>query len=253
MTTMLPISPSLPQHRFLSCSRLFTHLLGCVVSVSPFAVAEARVPPATVSLNPFPRCVTAPVFYVRVDLSGADSAVVGGQFFLEYDPTMLSFVGITAGNAPFSLLIYSHVDQALGEVELAVGVPGGGPGTLSDTTMAVIQFAPLQQGCNLTALLDFRAHTPPTRLTNSSGGAIIPVMVPTPRMIIDGAPLFPCRVDLDVNGAIEPVDIALFVTLWMSSLSSSTLDADFDGNGFVEPADIAQFVGAWLAAIGGGC
>ena len=61
-----------------------------------------------------------------------------------------------------------------------------------------------------------------------------------------------CRADYDGNGAIEPADVSLFVSVWFTSLQLGTLGGDFDGNSAVEPADVSLFVSRWFAAITSG-
>ena len=73
-------------------------------------------------------------------MSGATDAVVGGQFFMHYDTSRLQFVNATTGSAPFTVPVFSDVDTVSGLIDFAVGVPGGGPGTSSASTMAVLTF-----------------------------------------------------------------------------------------------------------------
>lgn len=62
-----------------------------------------------------------------------------------------------------------------------------------------------------------------------------------------------CAVDMDCDGSITPIDIALFVNLWFTSLQNGTLAGDYNGDGAVTPADIAAFVNGWFNALTGGC
>ena len=63
----------------------------------------------------------------------------------------------------------------------------------------------------------------------------------------------PCPADADGNGAIQPADIAHFVTIWNAGLTGGVVAGDFDQNGAVEAADISQYVSAWFSALGNGC
>lgn len=62
-----------------------------------------------------------------------------------------------------------------------------------------------------------------------------------------------CPPDYDANGLLQPADVALMVSTWLTSLSAGTLAGDYDGSGAVEPADVALFVQRWFAAVIGGC
>ncbi|MBX3358562.1 MAG: hypothetical protein KF745_09040 [Phycisphaeraceae bacterium] len=69
--------------------------------------------------------------------------------------------------------------------------------------------------------------------------------------VLTGCPA--CPADIDASGEVNPADIAVFIQLFMASLSTGTLDADFNADRVVTPVDIAAFVQAWLAALQGGC
>ncbi|MBX3358438.1 MAG: hypothetical protein KF745_08415 [Phycisphaeraceae bacterium] len=74
--------------------------------------------------------------------------------------------------------------------------------------------------------------------------AIIGVSVP---------PGLRCPFDWDMNGAVEPADIAGFINDWVTSIAAPSLLGDVDGNGLIEPADIATFVNGWFNALSGNC
>ncbi|UCC31582.1 MAG: hypothetical protein JSU86_04745 [Phycisphaerales bacterium] len=64
--------------------------------------------------------------------------ISGGQFFLAYDPSLSEVVEIRAGDAPFSLLLFSNA-QVPDLVDCAVGVsPLDHPGTSENRVMARI-------------------------------------------------------------------------------------------------------------------
>lgn len=133
--------------------------------------------PATLTIDAADSCVNAAegTITVGIDLSNATDLVVGGQFFLSYDNTALDFVSISAGDAPFTLPVFQSVNEALGTIDCAVGVPGGGPGTAADTTMVHVTFAVLSNQCDVADLVRFRAHVPPTRVTNNTGVPQLPL------------------------------------------------------------------------------
>jgi hypothetical protein len=123
-------------------------------------------------------------------MSDVKDYVVGGQFFLEYDSTTLEFVSADPGDPPFTLEIYEDVVETspVGTIDYAVGVPGGGPGTATPTDMAVLTFTALDEACTAAFLLRFRAHDPPTRLTNEYGDHIGVLANDLGVISIDGTP-----------------------------------------------------------------
>ena len=107
---------------------------------------------------------------VEVNMSAATTPIVGGQFFLSYDPNYLGFTSADPGDAPYTNEIYESVDDLAGTIDYGVGIPfPGGVGVTGSRTMARIQFTVLSghDACGVTGLVSFRAHTPPSRLTDS--------------------------------------------------------------------------------------
>lgn len=153
-----------------------------------------------VSLNSS-ACATTGTVTVTIDMSDVQSnPIVGGQFFLEYNTTVLSFDSASPGSAPFTLEVYESVNTGTGTIDYAVGVPGAGPGTTSATTMAVLTFNALQQVCDTANLVKFRAHMPPTRLTDDQGNSIVPSLTDLPAITIDSTPpVITCPPNIVVN------------------------------------------------------
>ena len=132
---------------------------------------------------------------VTVGLSGADSVVVGGQFFLEYDPDKLAFVSANPSDVnrsdpdnPFEREIYEVVDEDAGTIDYAVGNYDGVPGTAEDVIMAVITFNAMVEECDAANLFAFRAHLPPTRLSDAFGNAVYPALLDLGVIGIDWTP-----------------------------------------------------------------
>jgi hypothetical protein len=116
---------------------------------------------------------------VAINLNGASQNVVGGQFFLQYDKTRLTYTGATPAPG-FPQTVYStsgSLSPSVGTIDLAVGVSGNGPGTAGPALMATLHFTINTDVCasqNLT-LVSFRPraqNAPPTRLTGSLGEAL---------------------------------------------------------------------------------
>ncbi|UCD75325.1 MAG: HYR domain-containing protein [Phycisphaerales bacterium] len=128
---------------------------------------------------------------VDVELAKAMDMVVGGQFFLSYDNTVLDFLSAEVGDPPFTLEVYEDVDEGAGTIDYAVGVPENGPGTMDDTTMATITFGlvPGAEVCPPVAdLVAFRAHDPPTLLTDDLGVPITPNLYDLNAISVDQEP-----------------------------------------------------------------
>ncbi len=103
--------------------------------------------------------------------------IVSGQFFLEYDEVKLDFQNVTFGDTPFTVTVFSSVDEVAGTIDYAVGLPEGGTGTSADTKMAVITFEALSLICSEENLVSFRQHTPPSRLGDDTSTPVYPLLV----------------------------------------------------------------------------
>lgn len=112
---------------------------------------------------------------VSIELTDATVPVVGGQFFLEYNTGILQFVSIEPGDAPFVVEIYEAIpgDGGPGTIDYAVSTVSGHPGTIADSTMAVVTFLTLADTCNAEGLVTFRNHDPPNRLSNDVGNEVV--------------------------------------------------------------------------------
>jgi hypothetical protein len=107
---------------------------------------------------------------VTVSMKAISEAIVGGQFFLEYDPSVLGFVG-AAPVTPFAQI--GPLVTGTGTVDYAVQIPA--PGTQSgNALMATLTFTALQPICNAVEVVWWRTHEPPTRLSNSAGDPVYP-------------------------------------------------------------------------------
>ena len=159
-----------------------------------------------------PSCVTDTQVEVDVLMTGATDLIVGGQFFLEYDNAVLDFVSASVGDAPFDIEVFESVNEGAGTIDYAVGVFGGGPGTMADTVMATLLFDVIPADlCTPTAdLVTFRPNTPPTRLTNLFGDPIAVDLVDLAAIAID--PIAPtityCPPDLTIE-CVEDADPGL--------------------------------------------
>lgn len=115
---------------------------------------------------------------VEVNLSNAQDIIVGGQFFLQYDTSKLTFVSADPGDAPFTSEVFELVNAGPGEITYAVGIPSGS-GTDDATTMARLTFTVTGDFCAEDDLVAFRTGVLPTRITDDNGTDIQPTLVNT--------------------------------------------------------------------------
>ena len=155
---------------------------------------------------------------VEIWMHDIAQTIVGGQFFLEYDNTVLNFAAMTPGGTPFTNEIYEVKNESLGTIDYAVGIPDGGTGVSGDARLAVITFTALQQICRETDLVTWRTHWPPTRLGDS-----------------DSQPVYPPLDDMDIIDDQPP--------LIGTQPSGSTVECDGTG--------ISSQIATWLANEGG--
>ncbi len=153
-----------------------------------FNAALALVPDAT--------CYeVGEVVTVHIDLSDAGQEIVGGQFFLQYDPAQLSFVSADPAdpngvdpNDPFELEVFERDDAALGTIDYAVSAPAGAAGTANNVTMATLKFLAVGEVCDAAGIVAFRASEPPTRLSGQSGAEVFVTASDLVSVTIDGVP-----------------------------------------------------------------
>lgn len=137
---------------------------------------------------------------VEVNLSNAMSAIVGGQFFLEYDESVLDFVSAVPGDAPFTQELFESVNEGTGEINYAVNIPIAGTGTSNATTMARLTFDLLGETCSTSELVSFRTNVPPTRITQEGGADIQPTLVALGPVTNDNtAPMITAPEDITTN------------------------------------------------------
>lgn len=109
----------------------------------------------------------------------ADHLVLGGQFFIEYNPTVFQVEAVEAGDAPFTSVLFVDVSVP-GRITYSVVVfPFSNPGTSADTVMGRIRFQVIGDGGE--GYVRFRLNDPPTptQLVTLSGGLV-------PRQIVGG-------------------------------------------------------------------
>lgn len=134
--------------------------------------ASAGGDTVTLSANACYKVGDTVVVTISKDVTG--TAVAGGQFFLSYDTSKLSYVSGAAGDAPFTTTIYSA--SGVGTVDFAVGVPMPANATTAAGVMARLTFTATGEVCAGSNLVTFRTPPspfPPSRLTDVLG-AVVP-------------------------------------------------------------------------------
>ncbi len=174
---------------------------------------------------------------VRICMADAQEAIVGGEFFLEYDPNLLDFIDIQPGdvtpdpNNPFVQELDRQIDEVAGHIDYRVGVTGGDPGTDVDMAMAVVTFAALTDDCNAPGLVTFRTHVPTTRLFPYAGGETEPSLLTIPNIAIDVTPpdlTLPPNVEVPCGEPTDPNHTGLATAVDFCDASPSVEYEDDD-------------------------
>lgn len=148
---------------------------------------------------------------VSIDMAAMPDDVVGGQFFLEFDPSLTLFSAVP-GDSPFTVEVF---ELPVGTtIAYAVGVDGGGPGTSVATTMAVLTFTAAGEICTPTADLVTwdHAHSPPSRLTNDIGDAILPTLIDLNAVTVDTTPpdiTDPADIEVNADAGFCTADVTV--------------------------------------------
>lgn len=146
-------------------------VLGGIVGAD---VAIGECGPTAVELNLATGCVQlGEIVEVTIDLRDSIASILGGQFFVEYNPDVLAVVDVLPGDDPFTLELYENATIP-GLLDYSViAFPFPNPGTFEDTTMGYIQFEVVGDAGD--PGLRFRLHDPPTptQLATASGGGLV--------------------------------------------------------------------------------
>lgn len=117
--------------------------------------------------------------------------VAAGQFSVEYDRTLLDFVAILPGDAPYTQVPVQVVDEAAGSIFWVSSVPGGQSGSGSTARVARIQFRAIQDDCDGSQQVAFDPLEEPIVIAAGSGqSATLPLSNPLPVTIDSSGPVF---------------------------------------------------------------
>lgn len=163
---------------------------------------------------------------VKIKKSATTHAVDGGEYFLAYDKSVLSFnevTGFSVGEAPYTHWFFKAHNAAEGTIDYATGVnPVGGVGTDHEKVMASLTFTINAENCGGSSLVWFRSHTPASRMTYTDFPAIgLPlagVLLDLVDVTVDEhAPTITCPADITVNADAGYCSAALTAVGWASA------------------------------------
>jgi hypothetical protein len=138
---------------------------------------------------------------VLINKSITPAAAAGGQFFLSFDAAHLSYNGGLPGDGSnvYDFEILDSVPAA-DQIDYAVGVTPGGSGTTAAATMARLDFTATANICAGSGLVAFRAHNPPTRLTDDAADEIAGTYFDLGPISVDSvSPSIMCPSDVSVS------------------------------------------------------
>ncbi|MHC5112154.1 MAG: hypothetical protein ACYTHJ_20025 [Planctomycetota bacterium] len=107
---------------------------------------------------------------VDVVMGAGSECVTGGQFLVVYDPTCLSYEGISASDF-FPVIIFTDIDDDAGTVFAAIGVMPGGDCTQGPETLATLSFSKLGD-CGECSVSYDNQNPQNTILTNNEGNSV---------------------------------------------------------------------------------
>lgn len=146
--------------------------------------------------------------FVPIDLGSSSRTIVGGQFFVIYDPTVLDFINIEPGanadpDSPFGTELLRTVNESTGSIFYAVGIILGMNGTPGPAIMARIHFRPLK-ACVTEELCLLNQNPNNTILVDDRGQPVQYTTCCTGELVIHGkAPVLQCPQDIAVNAGPE--------------------------------------------------
>lgn len=138
--------------------------------LAAFLAAAPALAAGDVVLSGSPVITTGSIFTVSVNLDSMSSSAVGAQMHVGYDPAVVEYQSISAGDQ-FGLMIYSNHSSATNKVSFATGVNGGESGITSGN-IAKITFKVIADSCADTDAIFFTTGSFPSRVSDNNGVAI---------------------------------------------------------------------------------
>jgi hypothetical protein len=162
-----------------------------------------------------------------------DRPAAGFQAFVRFDSEALTFVSGSYTAEPFGRPILDPIGAEGGLVALAAGITDAQAPATGPAELARMTFQSVGGGC--VESVGFAEHDPPSRFTDDSGGAILPLVVVDPPAVDCPADVVPdCEVNFD--------DLLAVLAAWGPC---EGCPADIDGNGAVDFADLLQVLSTW--------
>ncbi len=165
----------------------------------------------------------------------------GFQAFLEFDDTRLSFVNAFYTPVPFGLPIISPITAVGNTLDLAAGINTfiGQPPASGNADLAVLTFEVLTP-CGLGAV-EFRAHKPPTRLSDTVGESILPLL------LLNLDPAATCPGDVVPNSTVDTDDLVVVILSWGPCASPPPVCClgDTNASGEVDADDLVAVILGW--------
>lgn len=139
-----------------------------------------------------PRCAdVGDEIVVSVKLGPGAPAVVGIQSAIQYDGSVLQFLGEEAGDAPFDLPIYFAHDGTASRIDMAVGITPPSSPSSGDVVTKRLRFLVIGQtvDCTPAGLVEFKLDAKVRNLlTDSEGTPIIPTLASLNEMNLGNTP-----------------------------------------------------------------
>ncbi len=165
----------------------------------------------------------------------------GFQAFLEFDDTRLLFVNGLYTSAPFGLHIITPITAVGNTLDLAAGINPliGQPPTSADSELAVLTFEVLTP-CGI-GDVEFRAHKPPTRISDTAGDPILPLT------LVNLNPAASCPADVAPNRTVDVDDLVRVILSWGACASPPPMccPGDTNASGAVDVDDLITVILAW--------
>jgi len=166
--------------------------------------------------------------FVTIGLGSSSRTIVGGQFLIAYNPTVLEFIDLEAGafadpDSPFGFELVRTINQSQGTIFYAVGISPGTDGTHGPAMMAKMRFRPLQ-ACSTDELCFLSKNPADTILVDDHGHPVPSTSCCTGELVIhDEAPVLHCPQDQTVNA--DPDTSSATVT-WPSVTAGGECDGE---------------------------
>lgn len=156
------------------------------------------------------------IITINVEVGPTIAVLAGGQFAIDYDPSVLRFLSAQPGSvfdpsSVFSVEIYESVDQIAGRIFYAVGIDLLGGGAPGPAVMATLKFRPLGT-CREDELCLVNDNPQNTLLTDIYGNSIPYEPCCTGPITIDAGPpqFLNCPASRSVN--VQPGEVTAVVT-----------------------------------------